>query len=172
VTFVRFPPLYLFLCFALTPPFPLLPSLSSTSLLPSQPSAPGGTSEGILGHVIREMQFEGRGQLTFGASATDEIHPEHNLDGWKIKMLGKAYKKVVSKYGLANRGQFRVRLSFLSFFLFLSFSLRCTDVNPPSLEFPPSQAKFGTEDTPLFVSYKEGSFGFKGLIALLQMMRA
>ncbi|GAA5916580.1 hypothetical protein JCM6882_002549 [Rhodosporidiobolus microsporus] len=71
------------------------------------PDAPSGTSEGILGHVIREMQFEGRGSLTFGASAQDEIHPEYNLGGWKVKMLGKAYKKIVSKYGLANRSQFR-----------------------------------------------------------------
>ncbi|GAA5851332.1 hypothetical protein JCM8547_004210 [Rhodosporidiobolus lusitaniae] len=71
------------------------------------PDAPSGTSEGILGHVIREMQFEGRGALTFGASAQDDITPEHNLGGWKIKMLGKAYRKIVSKYGLANRGQFR-----------------------------------------------------------------
>jgi hypothetical protein len=124
-----------FLSFFTSHLFSLLPSVPSSSLLPSQPSAPGGTSEGILGHVIREMQFEGRGQLTFGASATDEIHPEHNLDGWKIKMLGKAYKKVVSKYGLANRGQFRVRLFSLSF-SFLSCFLRCADANPPSLESP------------------------------------
>ncbi|BGP16012.1 hypothetical protein JCM10213_005437 [Rhodosporidiobolus nylandii] len=71
------------------------------------PDAPSGTSEGILSHVIREMQFEGRGSLTFGASAQDEIHPEHNLSGWKIRWLGKAYKKIVTKYGLDNRSQFR-----------------------------------------------------------------
>jgi hypothetical protein len=62
------------------------------------------------------------------------------------------------------------------FFLSLSpsFPVSCAVLTltlPPS-NLPPLQAKFGTEDTPLFVSYKEGSFGFKGLIALLQMMRA
>ncbi|GAA6027302.1 hypothetical protein JCM8097_002574 [Rhodosporidiobolus ruineniae] len=73
------------------------------------PDAPNGTSEGLLGHVVREMQFEGRGNLTFGASAASEVTPEHNLHGWKINMLGKAYKKIVSKYGLDNRGQFRAK---------------------------------------------------------------
>ncbi|GAA5943909.1 hypothetical protein JCM3775_002274 [Rhodotorula graminis] len=73
------------------------------------PEAPGGTSEGLLGHVIREMQFEGRNGLTFGASAAEEVEPEYNLGGWKIRMLGKAYKKIVARYGLANRGQFRAK---------------------------------------------------------------
>jgi len=71
------------------------------------PEAPHGTSEGILAHVIREMQFEGKNNLTFGASAQEDLQIEYNLGGWKIKMLGKAYRKIVSKYGLANRGQFR-----------------------------------------------------------------
>ncbi|GAA5928480.1 uncharacterized protein JCM15063_003890 [Sporobolomyces koalae] len=71
------------------------------------PEAPHGVSEGILAHVIREMQFEGKNDLTFGASAQDDLQIEYNLKGWKIKMLGKAYKKIVAKYGLANRGQFR-----------------------------------------------------------------
>ncbi|GAA5977629.1 hypothetical protein JCM11641_006880 [Rhodosporidiobolus odoratus] len=104
------------------------------------PEAPSGTSEGILAHVIREMQFEGRGGLTFGASAQGEIHPEHNLAGWKIRWLGKAYKRIVTKYGLDNRSQFR--------------------------------SKFGTEDEPLHIAYAQGSFGWSGLIALMQMMRA
>jgi len=55
------------------------------------------------------MQFEGKNNLTFGASAQEDLQIEYNLGGWKIKMLGKAYRKIVSKYGLANRGQFRVR---------------------------------------------------------------
>jgi hypothetical protein len=76
-----------------------------------QPDAPHGVSEAILAHVVREMQFEGKNNLTFGASAQEDLDIEHNLGGWKIKVLGKAYRKIVSKYGLANRGQFRV--SFL-----------------------------------------------------------
>ncbi|GJN89270.1 hypothetical protein Rhopal_002249-T1 [Rhodotorula paludigena] len=71
------------------------------------PEAPHGVSEGLLGHVIREMEFEGHNALTFGASAQEDIIAEHNLGGWKIRMLGKAYRKIVSRYGLANRGQFR-----------------------------------------------------------------
>ena len=61
-----------------------------------------------MGHVIRELNFEGRAGLTFGASATEDLNIEYNLGGWKIKMLGKAYRKIVSRYNLANRGQFRV----------------------------------------------------------------
>lgn len=75
-----------------------------------QLNAPGGTSEGLMGHVIRELNFEGRAGLTFGASATEDLNIEYNLGGWKIKMLGKAYRKIVSRYNLANRGQFRVSL--------------------------------------------------------------
>lgn len=63
-----------------------------------------------MGHVIRELNFEGRAGLTFGASATEDLNIEYNLGGWKIKMLGKAYRKIVSRYNLANRGQFRVSL--------------------------------------------------------------
>lgn len=79
----------------------------------SQPNAPGGTSEGLLGYVIRELDFEGRHGLTFGASATEDLEVEHNLGGWKIKLLGKAYRKIVAKYELANRGQFRVSPCFI-----------------------------------------------------------
>ncbi|GAA5909868.1 uncharacterized protein JCM6883_003120 [Sporobolomyces salmoneus] len=73
------------------------------------PEAPHGVSEAILAHVIHEMQFEGKNNLTFGASAQEDLDIEYNLGGWKIKMLGKAYRKIVSKYGLANRGQFRAK---------------------------------------------------------------
>lgn len=59
--------------------------------------------------MIREMQFEGKNNLTFGASAQEDLEIECNLGGWKIKMLGKAYRKIVDKYGLANRGQFRAK---------------------------------------------------------------
>ncbi|GAA5959950.1 hypothetical protein JCM3765_000657 [Sporobolomyces pararoseus] len=104
------------------------------------PDAPNGVSEAILAHVVREMQFEGKNNLTFGASATEDLEIEHNLGGWKIKVLGKAYRKIVSKYGLANRGQFR--------------------------------AKFGTEEHPLHIAYPKNSFGLKGLVALMHMMRA
>lgn len=103
------------------------------------PNAPGGTSEGLMGHVIRELNFEGRAGLTFGASATEDLNIEYNLGGWKIKMLGKAYRKIVSRYNLANRGQFR--------------------------------QKFGTEDEPLHIAYKPGSFGWSGLVALMKLMR-
>jgi hypothetical protein len=133
-----------------------------------QPNAPGGTSEGLMGHVIRELNFEGRAGLTFGASATEDLNIEYNLGGWKIKMLGKAYRKIVSRYHLANRGQFRVS---------------CGD--PPESEtgFPverswsadqcyrDSQQKFGTEDEPLHIAYKPGSFGWSGLVALMKLMR-
>ncbi|BGP55327.1 hypothetical protein JCM8202_002173 [Rhodotorula sphaerocarpa] len=103
------------------------------------PNAPGGTSEGLLGYVIRELDFEGRHGLTFGASATEDLEVEHNLGGWKIKLLGKAYRKIVAKYELANRGQFR--------------------------------QKFGTEDEPLHIAYRPGSFGWSGLVALMKLMR-
>lgn len=143
-----------------------------------QPDAPGGTSEGLLGHVIREMQFEGRNALTFGASATSEIHPEYNLGGWKIRMLGKAYKKIVTRYGLANRGQFRV--SFGSVFsgacCFFRVARCCGSLAvlscPPRTDSAlPAQAKFGTEDEPLHIAYPPNSFGWSGLVAMMKLMK-
>ncbi|TEB32662.1 hypothetical protein FA13DRAFT_1763765 [Coprinellus micaceus] len=45
--------------------------------------------------------------VTFGISASPELHPVHNLGGWKVKALSKTYKKVASSAKLINRGEFR-----------------------------------------------------------------
>lgn len=55
------------------------------------------------------MKDEGHNGLTFGTSATPDIIPEHNIGGWKIKMLSKGYKVIAKKTGLTKRGDFRVR---------------------------------------------------------------
>lgn len=54
------------------------------------------------------MKEEGRNGLTFGTSATPELHLEANIHGWGIKVLAKSYKTIVKRTGLAKRGQFRV----------------------------------------------------------------
>jgi len=74
----------------------------------SQPDAPRGTSELLLSRVIEEMKAEGKNGLTFGTSATGELHPEANLDGWKVKVMKKGYKMINKKTGLNKRAEFRV----------------------------------------------------------------
>lgn len=113
--------------------------------------------------MIHEMQFEGKNNLTFGASAEEDLDIEYNLGGWKIRMLGKAYRKIVSKYGLANRGQFRVSRD-------RNLSVELSTDSDGS--FSRIQAKFGTEEEPLHIAYPQNSFGLKGLVALMHMMRA
>lgn len=57
------------------------------------------------------MKEEGRRDLTFGTSATETLHLEHNIGGWSIKLLAKGYKEIVKRTGLAKRGHFRVSLA-------------------------------------------------------------
>lgn len=38
------------------------------------------------------MRLEERHSLSFGASASEDLLPIHNLNGWKIELLGKAYR--------------------------------------------------------------------------------
>lgn len=57
------------------------------------------------------MQAEGKEALTFGASATGELHPEANLHGSiKLKMLKRGYHAITKRTGLTKRGEFRVSL--------------------------------------------------------------
>jgi hypothetical protein len=56
------------------------------------------------------LDDENRVVVTFGISASPELHPVHNLGGWKVKALSKTYKKVASSAKLINRGEFRVGL--------------------------------------------------------------
>lgn len=53
------------------------------------------------------LEDESRITVTFGISASPELHPVHNLGGWKVKALGKTYKKVAASAKLINRGEFR-----------------------------------------------------------------
>lgn len=38
------------------------------------------------------MRLEERNTISFGTSASNDITPTHNLGGWKIKLLPKAYR--------------------------------------------------------------------------------
>ncbi|KAF5313516.1 hypothetical protein D9611_008501 [Ephemerocybe angulata] len=53
------------------------------------------------------LDDENRVAVTFGISASPELHPVHNLGGWKVKALSKTYKHVASSAKLINRGEFR-----------------------------------------------------------------
>lgn len=61
------------------------------------------------------MKAEGKNGLTFGTSATGELHPEANLGGWRVKMMKKGYKMITKKTGLTKRAEFRVSCDFSIF---------------------------------------------------------
>ncbi|KAK4047742.1 hypothetical protein OIV83_005250 [Microbotryomycetes sp. JL201] len=74
------------------------------------PDSPRGTSEVLLYRVIKEMQAEGKESLTFGASATGELLPEHNLGGsLSLKLLKRGYHAITKHTGLTKRGEFRAK---------------------------------------------------------------
>lgn len=50
------------------------------------------------------MRLEERNSISFGASAAPDITPTHNLGGWKIKLLGKAYRESPFPSSLPSQG--------------------------------------------------------------------
>ncbi|KAJ3528295.1 hypothetical protein NMY22_g9470 [Coprinellus aureogranulatus] len=97
------------------------PTPSSTTVEPASSDAESGIvspdDASDLSRVptpppIEEPEYsalddENRVVVTFGISASPELHPVHNLGGWKVKALSKTYKKVASSAKLVNRGEFR-----------------------------------------------------------------
>ncbi|ORY92543.1 hypothetical protein BCR35DRAFT_336849 [Leucosporidium creatinivorum] len=105
------------------------------------PSAPRGTSEALLTHVIKEMKGEGRKSLTFGASATADLLLEHNIRrGVRMRLLERSYSFIITKTGLAQRGHFRSK-----------FETEQTEL--------------------LHISFPPHGFGLGGLLALMKMLK-
>lgn len=104
------------------------------------------------------LEDESRITVTFGISASPELHPVHNLGGWKVKALGKTYKKVAASAKLINRGEFRVSFS----------SLRFLQINMLKSVM---QRKFDSEHQPMYVCYPEDGFGLDGVNTLFKLLK-
>ncbi|KAG6852619.1 hypothetical protein C0991_010390 [Blastosporella zonata] len=94
----------------------------------SFPDAPRGTSETLIFTALADLYNENppptrppgvsdhspsvltnyqRTTLTFGITASNDMHAVQNLSGWKTTMLTAVYGKVANVAGLLRRGEFR-----------------------------------------------------------------
>ncbi|KAG6816855.1 hypothetical protein H0H87_002341 [Tephrocybe sp. NHM501043] len=81
----------------------------------SFPDAPHGTSETLIFTALTDLYNENpthtpspnRTSVTFGITASDEMHAVQNLSGWKVSVLAAVYGKVAHVAGLLRRGEFR-----------------------------------------------------------------
>ena len=74
------------------------------------PHAPSGTIEYITLHAVKAAAASGVKNLTFGASATTELHAGHHLGGLKVKMLSHTYQTIAAQFKLAQKSEFRQKL--------------------------------------------------------------
>ena len=72
--------------------------------------APSGTIEYITLHAVKAAADSGCKNLTFGASATAELHAVHNIGGVKVKMLSQMYQTIAAQFKLTQKSEFRQKL--------------------------------------------------------------
>ncbi|OJJ47943.1 hypothetical protein ASPZODRAFT_1813392 [Penicilliopsis zonata CBS 506.65] len=74
------------------------------------PGAPSGVIEHIVTHAIQTAAKTGVKSLTFGAGATAQLTPGHNLHGTKVKMLQHTYETIAKQFHLVRKSEFRAKL--------------------------------------------------------------
>lgn len=74
------------------------------------PNAPNGTIELIVTHAMKLVAQAGAPSITFGAGATSDFKPAHNLKGTRVKVLSKTYHTVAAELKLNNKTEFREKL--------------------------------------------------------------
>ena len=74
------------------------------------PGSPNGVIEALVIHGLKAIQTKGEPGATFGAGATSEFTPGHNLKGTKIKMLSRAYHTIATDLKLTQKSEFREKL--------------------------------------------------------------
>ncbi|KAJ5167734.1 Aspartate--tRNA ligase [Penicillium canariense] len=74
------------------------------------PNSPSGVIEYIVTQAIQTASKGGVKGLTFGAGATSQLTPGHNLHGAKIKMLERTYEALAKQFHLVRKSEFRAKL--------------------------------------------------------------
>jgi aspartyl-tRNA synthetase len=74
------------------------------------PNSPNGVIEYIVTEAIQTAAKGGVKGLTFGAGATSQLIPGHNMHGTKIKMLEHTYEALAKQFHLVRKSEFRAKL--------------------------------------------------------------
>jgi aspartyl-tRNA synthetase len=74
------------------------------------PGSPNGVIEYIVTQAIQTASKSGVKSLTFGAGATSQLIPGHNMHGAKIKMLEHTYEALAKQFHLVRKSEFRAKL--------------------------------------------------------------
>ncbi|KAJ5132931.1 hypothetical protein N7448_007089 [Penicillium atrosanguineum] len=85
------------------------------------PGSPNGVIEYIVTQAIQTASQAGVKGLTFGAGATSQLIPGHNLHGAKIKMLEHTYEALAKQFHLVRKSEFRAKLGATEEPLYISY---------------------------------------------------
>ena len=85
------------------------------------PGAPNGVIEYIVTHAIQTAAKSGVKSLTFGAGATSQLIPGHNMHGTKVKMLEHTYEALAKQFHLVRKSEFRAKLGATEDPLYISY---------------------------------------------------
>ena len=85
------------------------------------PGAPNGVIEYIVTHAIQTAAKSGVKGLTFGAGATSQLIPGHNMHGTKVKMLEHTYEALAKQFHLVRKSEFRAKLGATEDPLYISY---------------------------------------------------
>lgn len=85
------------------------------------PGSPNGVIESIVTHAIQTAAQSGVKGLTFGAGATSQLIPGHNMHGTKVKMLEHTYQALAKQFHLVRKSEFRAKLGATEDPLYISY---------------------------------------------------
>ena len=85
------------------------------------PNAPNGVIEYIVTQAIQTAAKSGVKGLTFGAGATSQLIPGHNMQGTKVKMLEHTYEALAKQFHLVRKSEFRAKLGATEDPLYISY---------------------------------------------------
>lgn len=85
------------------------------------PGSPNGVIEYIVTQAIQTAAKSGVKALTFGAGATSQLIPGHNLHGTKVKMLEHTYEALAKQFHLVRKSEFRAKLGATEDPLYISY---------------------------------------------------
>ncbi|KAJ5542400.1 Nucleic acid-binding OB-fold [Penicillium sp. DV-2018c] len=88
------------------------------------PGAPNGVIEYIVTHAIQTAAKSGVPSLTFGAGATSQLIPGHNMAGAKVRMLEHTYEALAKQFHLVRKSEFRAKLGATEEPLYISYPSR------------------------------------------------
>ncbi|KAL4884378.1 hypothetical protein BJY04DRAFT_7512 [Aspergillus karnatakaensis] len=85
------------------------------------PGSPNGVIESLITHAIQSAGRTGVKKLTFGAGATNNLLPGHNMHGTKMKMLQHTYDALAKQFHLVRKSEFRAKLGAVDEPLYIAY---------------------------------------------------